>query len=103
VRYILVLQWPGNSESDFDALISMEAQLDGALGRYASVDGHDFGSGEMNIFIETDRPAEAFADAANVLREGPRWADLRAAYRETLGGGPYEILWPQSLRKFSVK
>jgi hypothetical protein len=88
--------------ADFDALISMEEQLDASLGRYASVDGHDFGSGEMNIFIETDRPAEAFADAANALREGPRWGDLRAAYREALGG-PYEILWPRSLGKFSVK
>jgi hypothetical protein len=102
VRYILVLQWPGDSEADFDALISMEEQLDTALGRYASVDGHDFGSGEMNIFIETDRPTEAFADAANALREGPRWDDLRAAYRDALGG-PYEILWPRSLHKFSVK
>jgi hypothetical protein len=68
--------------ADFDALISMEEQLDASLGRYASIDGHDFGSGEMNLFIETDRPAEAFADAADVLRGGPRWGDLRAAYRE---------------------
>jgi hypothetical protein len=88
--------------ADFDALVSMEEQLDASLGRYASVDGHDFGSGEMNLFIETDRPAEAFADAATVLRGGPRWGDLRAAYREALGG-PYEILWPQSLGEFSVK
>jgi hypothetical protein len=102
VRYILVLQWPGDSEADLDALISMEEQVHAALGRYASVDGHDFGSGEMNIFIETDRPAEAFADAGNALREGPRWGDLRAAYREGRGG-PYQILWPRSLRKFSVK
>jgi hypothetical protein len=102
VRYILVLQWPGDSEADFGALISMEGQVDAALGRYASVDGHDFGSGEMNIFIETDRPAEAFADAANALREDPRWGDLRAAYREA-AGGPYEMLWPRTLHKFSVK
>jgi hypothetical protein len=102
VRYILVLQWPGDSGTDFDALISMEGRVDAALGRYASVDGHDFGSGEMNIFIDTDRPAEAFADAANALREDPRWGDLRAAYREA-GGGPYEILWPRTLHKFSVK
>jgi hypothetical protein len=102
VRYILVLQWPGDSEADFDALISMEEQVENALGRYASVDGHDFGSGEMNIFVETDRPTEAFADAANALREGLRWGDLRAAYREARGG-PYEILWPRSLRRFSVK
>lgn len=102
MRYILVLQWPGDSAADFDALISMEEQVDNALGRYASVDGHDLGSGEMNIFIETDRPAEAFADAANALREGPRWDGLRAAYREARGG-PYEILWPPSLRTFSLK
>ena len=102
MRYILVLQWPGDSEADFEALISMERQVDTALGRYASVDGHDCGSGEMNIFIETDRPVEAFAGAANALREGPRWGDLRAAYREARGG-PYEILWPRTLHKFSVK
>jgi hypothetical protein len=102
MRYILVLQWSGDSEADFDALISMEEQVDVALGRYASIDGHDFGSGEMNIFIETDRPTEAFADAAHALREGPRWVDVRAAYREAQGG-PYEILWPLSLREFSVK
>lgn len=80
----------------------MEEQVGASLGRYASVDGHDFGSGEMNIFIETDRPTEAFADAVNALREGPRWGNLRAAYREARGD-TYEILWPRSLRKFSVK
>lgn len=102
VRYILVLQWPGESEADFEALMSMEVEVDAALGRYAVVDGHDFGSGEMNIFVETDRPVEALAAAANALCTGPRWGDLRAAYREAQGG-TYEILWPQSLRKFSVK
>jgi hypothetical protein len=99
---MLVLQWPGVSEADFDALISMEDQVGAALGPYSSVDGHDFGSGEMNIFVETDRPTEAFADAAKVLRESPRWGDLRAAFREA-SGGPYEILWPRGLREFSVK
>lgn len=80
----------------------MEEQLGAALGRYASVDGHDFGSGEMNIFVATERPAEAFADAANALGKSPRWGDLRAAYREAHGGA-YEILWPEGLREFSVK
>jgi hypothetical protein len=102
VRYILVLQWPGKSQADFETLMSMEAEVDAALGPYAVVDGHDFGSGEMNIFVETDRPVEAFAAAANALCMGPRWGDLRAAYRE-VQSDTYEILWPQSLRKFSVK
>lgn len=102
VRYMLVLQWPCISDADLDALISMEEQVDAFLGRYASVDGHDIGASEMNIFIATDRPREAFADAANILRGSPRWGDLRAAYREALGGS-YEILWPSSLSEFSVK
>jgi hypothetical protein len=102
VRYILVLQWPADSEADFEALISMEEQLGAAIGRYASVDGHDFGSGEMNIFIVTERPTEAFADVANVLCKDPRWGTLRAAYREAQGG-TYEILWPEGLQNFSVK
>lgn len=102
MRYILVLKCPADSEADFEALISMEEQLGAAIGRYASVDGHDFGSGEMNIFIATERPTEAFADVANILREDPRWGALRAAYREA-GGGTYKFLWPEGLQKFSVK
>jgi hypothetical protein len=102
VRYILVLQWPASSEADFEALISMEEQLGATIGRYASLDGHDFGSGEMNIFLATERPTEAFADVANVLREDPRWGALRAAYREAIGD-TYEILWPEGLQEFSVK
>lgn len=56
----------------------------------------------MNIFVATERPSEAFADVTNALRDGPSWGDLRAAYREAQGG-TYEILWPEGLRKFSVK
>jgi hypothetical protein len=56
----------------------------------------------MNIFIGTDRPTEAFAAVAKVLRGDSRWGDLRAAYRE-VQGGPYAILWPRTLVKFSVK
>ena len=101
MRYVLVLQWPGCSEADFDALISMENQVATAVGPYASVDGHDFGSAEMNIFVRTDQPTEAFADAARVLSENPRWGDLRAAYRDE-SDGPYQIVWPRGLGEFSV-
>src|SRR5258708_6037830 len=102
MRYILVLQWPGSSEADFEALISMEDRVNGAVGRYATVDGHDFGSGEMNIFVDTDQPAEAFADAAAALADCPRWEEVRAAYRDTTGAA-YTVLWPHGLREFAVK
>jgi len=101
VQYILVLQWPGSSESDYSALIDMEDQLEGGLAAHGSLDGHDFGSGEMNIFVETEDPAEAFARVAIVLGDNSRWADLRVGYR-VAAGETYEVLWPPTLRDFSV-
>jgi hypothetical protein len=101
VQFILVLQWPASSEADYEALIAMESQLESALANHGVVDGHDFGSGEMNIFVETDNPDGAFAEAGAALRDNPRWADLRAAYREATGES-YEVLWPPTLRDLSV-
>lgn len=47
-----MLQWPSTSESAYDALIAMEDALGLSLApALGFVDGHDFGSGEMNLFI----------------------------------------------------
>ena len=103
VQYILVVQWPGASESDYQALIAMEDLLEGALpGGHGVVDGHDFGAGEMNIFIETDRPVEAFADVKVALARNPRWPDARAAYRRA-DGDDFVVLWPEGLERFAVQ
>ncbi|CAN5160803.1 hypothetical protein BH09ACT2_BH09ACT2_09950 [soil metagenome] len=102
MKYILVLQWPDISESDYEALIAMEDRLEGDLpDAHGFVDGHDIGSGEMNIFIHTDQPLEAFRDATVVLRVNARLADVRAAYRPT-EGNDYVPLWPKTLLEFSV-
>lgn len=101
-KYILVLQWPATSEKDFDALISMEDLLQSELrDECGVVDGHDFGAGEMNIFIETDRPLEAFDHARTSLSTDKRWASLGAAYRPA-GEERYTVLWPKTLEAFSV-
>jgi hypothetical protein len=101
-KYILVLQWPAASEADFDALISMEDLLQSdLLDAYGVVDGHDFGAGEMNIFIETDRPLEAFQHARTSLGTDSRWASVRAGYRP-VGEERYVVLWPKALEVFSV-
>ena len=34
--------------------------IEDGLGDVGIVDGHDFGSGEMNIFVHTDNPKSAF-------------------------------------------
>ena len=102
MRYVLVLQWPGSSEADFDARISMEERLTEALGDHSGVDGHDFGAGEMNIFVETDDPAAAFSDAVATLGDDLRWAEARAAFRDQTGDD-YTILWPPGLEAFSIE
>ena len=102
MSHILVLQWPGTSEAEFDELIEMEDELEQALTDSATVDGHDFGSGEMNIFIETDQPSRTFAAAQKVLSHRPSWADMRAAYREA-AGDRYTVLWPVGFTDFRIK
>jgi len=85
MRHILVLQWPTSSAADLEELVRMEEELQSLLGDHAIVGGHDFGSGEMNIFIETDHPVQAFADVQAFLGHRPRWAGVRAAHRERRG------------------
>jgi hypothetical protein len=102
MRQILILQWPGSTEADFEALIDMEDEIESHLGDVGTVDGHDFGSGEMNIFIETDEPLKAFAAAKEILGNRPRWAEVRAAFRER-SGETYDVLWPPGLSEFAVK
>jgi hypothetical protein len=101
MTYILVLQWPADSIADYDRLIAVEQRLGDALGGGAAIDGHDMGSGEMNIFIETDRPAETFDDVQACLGQDPLSTNLRAAYRAS-SGDEYTVLWPPGQHAFSV-
>ena len=65
------------------------------------MDGHDFGAGEMNIFVQTDRPVEAFQHAMAALASHPQRDEVRAAYRE-VDGERFVILWPKGLETFTV-
>jgi hypothetical protein len=102
MRSLLVLQWPLKSEDDLDALVETEERLEILLADTASVEGHDIGSGEMNIFIETDQPVETFESVRGVLQSESRWNDIRVAYR-SVAGDTYSILWPADLLEFIVR
>ena len=101
MTHILVLQWPGWTEADFEALVEMENALASRIGESGSVDGHEFGSGEMNLFIGTEQPVRAFAAAKEILGDRPAWASVRASFRDA-SGETYDVLWPPGLTDFSV-
>jgi hypothetical protein len=102
MKYQLVLQWTlGSFANDYDTLIATEDLLITNLVDHGTVDGHDMGSGEMNIFILTDDPYLSFGQAKSILESSSTWATLRAAFRE-VDGSEYTILWPKYLTQFKL-
>ena len=99
--YQLVLQFKGDSLRDYDSMISLEDALIEELADIAEVDGHDVGSGETNIFLETSEPASTFARAKAVLEQSSLLGKVAAAYRP-VGGNSFIVLWPHQLQFFSV-
>jgi hypothetical protein len=94
MRYQLVLQFAADTIVDYDALIALEHQLTDALGDN-SVDGHDIGLGEANIFILTTDPQTTFRQLAPVLVRGGHMPAVTAAYRRT-DEDRYHVLWPKN-------
>ena len=101
MKYKLVLQFEAVSMEEFDRLVGIEDRLSEELSDLGTVDGHDFGSGQFNIFILTDAPAASFRKAREIVATQSIPNVLRSAYRE-LDGEDYVILWPSSLAEFSV-
>ena len=102
MRYQLVLQFQGDSVSDYDALLVLEGWLIEALGNSAEVDGHDVGSGETNIFVITDTPEATFGRVKVVLEKLDLLSDVTAAHR-LASGDHYTLVWPEhSSKPFTV-
>ena len=97
-----MLQFDAADVDDFDQLVALEDQLLAALQSKGEVDGHDFGSGEMNIFILTNDPIGVFDVARKVVEASGLLDRLRAAHRP-VESDTYTVLWPAGLREFSVK
>jgi len=100
MKYQLVLQWPASSITDYDALIALEDALIAHLPD-DQVDGHDFGSGGMNIFIFTDGPQQAFNASREIFESNGLPLPTRAGYRD-LEDEDYVVLWPSGAKDFSV-
>lgn len=98
MKYQLALQFPARSIADYDEMISLEDDLIEKLGSSAKVDGHDCGSGEMNIFIHTDEPDKVFEAIRPVVAKRKMIDNLVAAYREQTGED-YTVIWPIGFTK----
>ena len=102
MRYQFTLQFRGDSLGDYDAMVALEDELTEELGDSADVDGHDYGSGETNIFIFTSDPAATFQRVRPVLERTGHLQAVTAAYREA-DGERYTVMWPEgSQREFGV-
>ena len=97
MKYQLVLQFQAESVQEFDELVVLEELLVENLPLHSQVDGHDFGSGEFNIFILTDQPKESFHAAEKTIQHYRPPQTLKVAYRE-VGQNNFVILWPPNLR-----
>ena len=93
--YQLVLQLRGDDSLDFDALVSLEEEIQQIVEPIAEVDGHDVGRGEMNIFILTGDPVATFERAKPLLSAASLLDKVSAAYRELLSDD-FTLLWPTS-------
>ena len=95
MKYQLALQWPAASLGDYDRMIAIETLIEDSLAGDGEVDGHDAGSGEVNIFVRTDAPERAFDRirpvlvAENALRHTRRVPDTCRFYlQNSLARGP---------------
>jgi hypothetical protein len=82
-------------------MIELEDGIMTSLGNLGQVDGHDAGSGEMNIFILTDQPKLAFEHLKQALGTKDIMPELKAAYRE-IGDDEFTILHPTGLSHFAI-
>ena len=96
----LVVQFAGDDITDFDSMIELEDDLMSGLGDKHLVDGHDVGSGEVNIFVLTTDPDIACAEVKDLLSDDQKRV-AKIAFR-SVASDDYKVLWPPGLDKFSI-
>ncbi len=97
-----VLQFATAEDLDsYDKMIRFENEIMSLLGRSAKVDGHDLGSGEMNIFIISKDPVSTFALVQQTDQSIRPSQEIKAAYRP-IDGEDFVCLWPPGLEHFNV-
>ena len=99
--YQLVLQVQNVDSADLERLLRWEKSLAECLTPSATVDGHDFGAGEFNVFIFTDTPEATFRAIQSSKQGQTMTWPTAAAYRQT-DRDDYIVLWPPGQEQFHV-
>jgi vesicle coat complex subunit len=101
----LVIQFTVRDDDDerMEAVSELENDLEERLNEdIALLDGHDTGSGEMNLFVLTNTAEEAFALIQPMIERRSLLSECKVAYR-ALEGDSYVVLWPAGVHDFAVK
>ncbi len=91
-----------SADDDYKTLLRLEQSLEDILDKKMhEVDGHDFGSGIGNIFIDTNDPFKTIKIALTIIKPA-EYPSLRVAFRES-NDYEYQIIWPEnSKEKFKL-
>ena len=104
-QLIVQFKIDGNGSSeDLDLIVQIEEELDTLFreGHVAVVDGHDIGSGEMNVFVQVARWKPCVEGLLAHMEEAT-WAG-RATAAGRRADGTYEVIWPKHFTdEFSIK
>ena len=103
-RYQLVIQfkWRNHDVTLHDKVLALEDDLIEQLDPdVVFLDGHDAGSGEMNLFLFTNEPAAAFAQIKPIMTTHSLLQQSKSAYRP-IDGEEFVPIWPEELQVFEV-
>lgn len=101
MKYQLAIQLSEKEYSDLDLIIDLEDELEDSLPE-DDIDGHDIGTGEINIYIHTNSPTKTLQTALTLL-EQKRFdlKKIKVGYRD-FNDEYYTPMWPDNLEKFNV-
>jgi hypothetical protein len=101
MKHELVIQSLASSIDDYDEMVKIENMLIEKLAPGDEVDGHDAGSGEVNIFIFAEEPMRTFEEIRSLLCRHDVWPLARVGCRH-LEATKYMPIWPKGLTEFDV-
>lgn len=102
MQYQLVMRFRRSTLEAADAVAGLEAALAEALAGVATLDGHDTGARDIDLFMMTADPGSAFRRSKRRLEELALLDTVVVAHRLE-GGARFTVLWPLGYgRKFKL-